>query len=50
MAAARRNLSLAALMLTVVVAAALALPSAMWACLVATLLALAGVVLFRGNG
>ncbi len=37
-------------MLTVVVAAALALPSAMWACLVATLLALAGVVLFRGNG
>ena len=50
MAAARRNLSLAALMLAVVAAAALALPSAMWACLVATLLALAGVVLFRGNG
>src|SRR5688500_5934129 len=50
MAAARRNLSLAALMLALVAAAALALPSAMWVCLVATLLALAGVVLFRGNG
>jgi hypothetical protein len=50
MAAARRNLSLAAVMLAVVVAAALALPSALWACLVAALLALAGVVLFRGNG
>ncbi|SEO93459.1 hypothetical protein SAMN02990966_03328 [Rhodospirillales bacterium URHD0017] len=50
MAAARRNLSLAALMLALVAAAALALPSAMWACLVATLLGLAGVVLFRGNG
>ena len=50
MAAARRNLSLAALMLALVAAAALTLPSAMWACLVATLLGLAGVVLFRGNG
>jgi hypothetical protein len=50
MAAARRNLSLAALMLALVAAAALALPSAMWACLVATFLGLAGVVLFRGNG
>jgi hypothetical protein len=50
MAAARRNLSLAALMLALVAAAALALPSAMWACLIATLLGLAGVVLFRGNG
>ena len=49
MAAARRNLSLAALMLALVAAAALALPSAMWACLVATVLGLAGVVLFRGN-
>jgi len=48
--AAGRNLSLAALMLALVAAAALALPSAMWACLVATLLGLAGVVLFRGNG
>ncbi len=37
-------------MLAVVAAAALVLPSAMWACLVATVLALAGVVLFRGNG
>jgi hypothetical protein len=50
MAAARRNLSLAALMLALVAAAAFALPSAMWACLVAMLLGLAGVVLFRGNG
>ena len=33
-------------MLALVAAAALALPSAMWVCLVATLLALAGVVLF----
>lgn len=37
-------------MLALVAAAALALPSSMWACLVATLLGLAGVVLFRGNG
>ena len=37
-------------MLALVAAAALLLPSAMWACLVATLLGLAGVVLFRGNG
>lgn len=37
-------------MFALVAAAALALPSAMWACLVATLLGLAGVVLFRGNG
>ena len=50
MAAARRNLSLAALMLALVAAAALALPSAMWTCLAAMLLGLAGVVLFRGNG
>jgi len=48
--AAGRNFSLAALMLALVAAAALTLPSAMWACLVATLLGLAGVVLFRGNG
>lgn len=50
MAATARNLSLAALMLALVAAAALTLPSAMWACLVATLLGFAGVVLFRGNG
>ena len=37
-------------MLALVAAAALLLPSALWACLVATLLGLAGVVLFRGNG
>lgn len=50
MAAVGRNLSLAALMLALVAAAALALPSALWVCLVAALLGLAGVVLFRGNG
>jgi hypothetical protein len=37
-------------MLALVVAAALVLRSAMWACALATVLALAGVVLFRGNG
>ena len=37
-------------MLALVAAAALTLPSALWVCLVATLLGLAGVVLFRGNG
>src|SRR5882672_3719663 len=50
MAAVGRNLSLAVLMVAVVAAAALALPSAMWACLVAMVLGLAGVVLFHGNG
>lgn len=37
-------------MLLVVAIAAVMLPSAMWACLMAALLGLAGVVLFRGNG
>jgi hypothetical protein len=50
MAGVGRNLSLAAVMLGVVVAAALVVPSAIWACALATVLALAGVVLFRGNG
>src|ERR1700752_1414468 len=50
MAGTSRNLSLASLMLALVAAAALALPSAMWACLAATLLGLTGIVLFRGNG
>jgi hypothetical protein len=45
-----RNYWLAALLLTGVVVGALALPSATWSCVLATLLALAGVVLFRGNG
>jgi hypothetical protein len=50
MAGVGRNISLAALMLLVVALAAVALPSALWVCLVATLLGLAGVVAFRGNG
>ncbi len=50
MAATGRNFLLAALMLALVAVAAFALPSAMWACLVAALLGLAGIVLFRGNG
>jgi hypothetical protein len=50
MAAVGRNLSLAALMLALVALAAMALPSATWACLAAAVLGLAGVVLFRGNG
>ena len=37
-------------MLLVVAIAAVVLPSAMWACLMAALVGLAGVVLFRGNG
>jgi hypothetical protein len=49
MAGAGRNLSLAALMLLVVAIAATLLSSALWACAVAAVLALAGVVLFRGN-
>jgi hypothetical protein len=49
MAGVGRNLWLAVLMIAVVVLAAVVLPSAMWACALAALLALAGVVLFRGN-
>ncbi len=50
MAGVGRNLSLAALMLVVLAVAAAALPSAMWVCVVAVVLGLAGVVAFRGNG
>lgn len=50
MAGVGRNLSLAALMAAILAVATVALPSAMWACAVAALLGLAGVVLFRGNG
>src|SRR5215475_9177133 len=49
MAATGRNLSLTALMLLVLAIAAAVLPSAMWACALAAVLGLAGVVLFRGN-
>src|SRR5258708_24645688 len=49
MTAVGRNLSLVALMAVVIAVAAIILPSAMWACAVATVLGLAGVVLFRGN-
>jgi hypothetical protein len=50
MAGVGRNLSLAALMLLVVAIAGVVLRSAMWACGVAAILGLLGVVLFRGNG
>jgi hypothetical protein len=50
MAGVGRNLSFAALLLALLALAAMALPSALWVCLVATLLGLGGVVLFRGNG
>jgi hypothetical protein len=49
MAGVGRNLSLAALLAAVLAAGAVVLPSAMWACALAALLGLAGVVLFRGN-
>jgi hypothetical protein len=50
MAGVGRNFWLAALLVMGVVVGALALPSATWSCVLAALLALAGVVLFRGNG
>ena len=50
MAGVGRNYWFAALLLTGVVVGAFVLPSATWICALATLLALAGVVLFRGNG
>src|SRR5262249_44051591 len=50
MAGVGRNYWFAALLLTGVVAGALVLPSATWICALAALLALGGVVLFRGNG
>lgn len=49
MAGVGRNLSLAALLAAVLAVGAVLLPSAMWACALAALLGLAGVVLFRGN-
>lgn len=49
MAGVGRNLWLAAAMAGVLAAAAMLLPSALWTCLVAALLGLTGVVLFRGN-
>jgi hypothetical protein len=49
MAGVGRNLSLAALLIAVLAVGAVLLPSAMWACALAVLLGLAGVVLFRGN-
>jgi hypothetical protein len=49
MAGVGRNLSLAALLAALLAAGAVVLPSAMWACALAALLGLAGVVLFRGN-
>lgn len=49
MAGVGRNLWLTAAMAGVLVAAAILLPSALWTCLVAALLGLTGVVLFRGN-
>ena len=50
MAGTGRNFALAALMVLVLALAAVVLPSAMWACGLAALLGLAGVVLFQGNG
>ena len=49
MAGVGRNLSLAALLAALLAVGAVVLPSAMWACALAALLGLAGVVLFRGN-
>ncbi|MGZ3338692.1 MAG: hypothetical protein ACXWLB_12620 [Reyranella sp.] len=49
MAGVGRNLSLAALLIAVLAVGAVLLPSPMWACALAVLLGLAGVVLFRGN-
>ena len=50
MAGTGRNFALAAAMLVIVALAATVLPSAGWACALAAVLAVAGVVLFRGNG
>jgi hypothetical protein len=49
MAGVARNYWLTALLLAGLAVGMLALPSATWACLLAALLAVAGVVLFRGN-
>ena len=49
MAGVGRNIGLAGLLVAVLALAATVLPSATWSCGLATVLALAGVVLFRGN-
>jgi hypothetical protein len=49
MAGTGRNFALAAAMLLAVVLAAMLLPSAGWACAVAAVLGVAGIVAFRGN-
>jgi len=49
MAGVGRNLWLAVALIAGLAVGAVLLPSAMWACALAALLALAGVVLFRGN-
>ena len=49
MAGTGRNFAIAAAMLLAVAVAAMVLPSAAWACGVAAVLAIAGVVAFRGN-
>ena len=49
MAGVRRNLWLAVLFVAVIAAGAAVLPSAAWACGLAALLGVAGVVLFHGN-
>jgi hypothetical protein len=49
MAGVGRNYRLAALLVSGLVVGAIALPSAMWTCLLAAMLGFAGVVLFRGN-
>ena len=49
MAGVARNYWLTALLLAGLAAGALVLPSAMWACLLAAVLAFAGVVLLQGN-
>jgi hypothetical protein len=50
MAGVGRNLWLAAALLAALALGAVLLPSAMWACLLAAVLGIAGIVLFRGNG
>jgi len=50
MAGTGRNLVLVASMLALLALAALLAPSALWACVAAAVLGLAGVVLLRGNG
>lgn len=49
MAGSRRNYGIAAGLLVLLAIGASVLPSALWACLLAALLGLAGVVLLRGN-